>query len=78
MEENKTIMQLTFLISGIIRRINANPLAKAGDMRFINLKPEKRAEKGDAELHTTQNQTENEAWNKASHSTSSHTCWPRS
>ena len=47
MEENTTILQLTHLLSGIIRRIHGKPLDKAGDMRFKYMSPEQRAETTD-------------------------------
>ena len=40
MNEDTTILQLTYLLSGIIRRIHGKPLDKEGDMRFIKLNPE--------------------------------------
>jgi len=71
MEEDTTILRLTNLLSGIIRRINAKPLDKASDMRFIKLKPEQRANNtGDADRET-ENRTENSQCKAQSHLTSS-------
>ena len=47
MEENSTILQLTYLLSGIMRRIHGKPLDKADDMRFKYMSPEQRAETTD-------------------------------
>ena len=44
MEDDATLIQLTHLLSGIIRRIHGKPLDKAGDMRFKYMSPEQRAE----------------------------------
>ena len=44
MDENTTFIQLTYLLSGIIRRIHGKPLDKAEDMRFKYMSPEQRAE----------------------------------
>ena len=44
MEENSTILQLTYLLSGIMRRIHGKPPDKAGGMRFKYMSPEQRAE----------------------------------
>ena len=60
MEEDSTILQLTYLLSGIMRRINDIPLDKDADMRFKYMPPEKRAENHDAGLHPTATRTENE------------------
>ena len=44
MDEDTTFNQLTYLLSGIIRRIHGKPLDKADDMRFKYMSPEQRAE----------------------------------
>ena len=44
MEEDTTFLQLTYLLSEIMRRIHGKPLDKAGDMRFKYMSPEQRAE----------------------------------
>ena len=44
MDENTTFNQLTYLLSGIIRRIHGKSLDKAEDMRFKYMSPEQRAE----------------------------------
>ena len=62
MEEDTTILQLTNLLSGIIRRINAKPLDKASDMRFIKLKPEQRADNQSEADRETENRTEKSLW----------------
>ena len=59
MEEDMTILQLTNLLSGIIRRINAKPLDKASDMRFIKLRPEQRADNLSEADRRTETRTEN-------------------
>lgn len=47
MDEDSTLIQLTHLLSGIMRRINGIPLDKADDMRFKYMSPEQRAETTD-------------------------------
>lgn len=44
MDEDSTLIQLTHLLSGIMRRINDIPLDKDAKSRFIKLEPEQRAE----------------------------------
>ena len=44
MDEDTAFNQLTYLLSGIIRRIHGKPLDKAEDMRFKYMSPEQRAE----------------------------------
>jgi len=79
MDEDSRLIQLTYLLSGIMRRIHAKPLDKADDMRFKYMSPEKRAENHDAGLHPTATRTENEPCRtKTSPSTSSNACWSRS
>ena len=71
MEEDTTILQLTNLLSGIIRRINAKPLDKASDMRFIKLRPEQRADNLSEADRETENRTEKSLWKAQSPLTSS-------
>ena len=47
MDEDTTFNQLTYLLSGVIRRIHGKPLDKAEDMRFKYMSPEQRAETAD-------------------------------
>ena len=42
--EDSTFTQLCCFLSGVMRRINAESLDKAGDMRFKYMSPEQRAE----------------------------------
>ena len=44
MEDDATLIQLTHLLSGIMRRIHGKPLDNASDMRFKYMSPEQRAE----------------------------------
>ena len=74
MEEDTTFLQLTYLLSEIMRRIHGKPLDKAGDMRFKYMSPEQRAERSDAGLHPTATRTENVPWKTQSPSTSSNAC----
>ena len=74
MEDDATLIQLTHLLSGIMRRIHGKPLDKAGDMRFKYMSPEQRAERSDAGLHPTATRTENAAWKTPPPSTSSNAC----
>ena len=48
MEEDTTFLQLTYLLSEIMRRIHGKPLDKAEDMRFKYMSPEQCAENGSA------------------------------
>ena len=66
MEENTTILQLTHLLSGIIRRIHGKPLDKAEDMRFKYMSPEQRAESESAADRETATGKENPPWIKTS------------
>ena len=78
MEDDATLIQLTHLLSGVMRRIHGKPLDKAGDMRFKYMSPEQRAERSDAGLHPTATRTENAPWKTPPPSTSSNACWSRS
>ena len=44
MKEDMNFLQLTYLLSGVMRRIHGKSLDKAGDMRFKYMSPEQRAE----------------------------------
>ena len=78
MEDDATLIQLTHLLSGIMRRIHGKPLDKAGDMRFKYMSPEQCAERSNAGLHPTATRTENTPWKTPPPSTSSNACWSRS
>ena len=71
MEEDTTILQLTHLLSGVMRRIHGKPLDKADDMRFKYMSPEQRAERSNAGLHETATQTENDQWTESTNSPNS-------
>ena len=70
MEENSTILQHTYLLSEIMRRIHGKPLDKAGDMRFKYMSPEQRAETADDADRRTATRMENAPWKTQSPSTS--------
>ena len=77
MEEDTAFMQLCYLLSGIMRRINAKPLDKVSDMRFIKLKPEQRADNQSEADRKTENRTEKSLCKTQSPLNSSHASWPR-
>ena len=66
MDEDTTFNQLTYLLSGIIRRIHGKPLDKAEDMRFKYMSPEQCAENGSAADWETATGKENPPWIKTS------------
>jgi hypothetical protein len=70
MEEDTTFLQLTYLLSEIMRRIHGKPLDKAGDMRFKYMSPEQRAETADDADRRTATRMENAPWKTQSPSTS--------
>jgi len=74
MEEDTTFLQLTYLLSEIMRRIHGKPLDKAGDMRFKYMSPEQRAETADDADRRTATRMENAPWKTQSPSTSSNAC----
>ena len=78
MEEDTTILQLTYLLSEIMRRIHGKPLDKAGDMRFKYMSPEQRAETADDADRRTATRMENAPWKTQSPSTSLYALWHRS
>ncbi len=71
MEEETTILQLTNLLSGIMRRIHGKPLDKDAKQSFKYMSPENRAEKGRDGLHETATQTENDQWTESTNSPNS-------
>ena len=62
MDEDTTFNQLTYLLSGIIRRIHGKPLDKAEDMRFKYMSPEQRAESASAADRRTATGKETLPW----------------
>ena len=62
MDEDTTFNQLTYLLSGIIRRIHGKPLDKAEDMRFKYMSPEQRAESESAADRETATGKETPPW----------------
>ena len=62
MDEDTTFNQLTYLLSGIIRRIHGKPLDKAEDMRFKYMSPEQRAETADDADRRTATRKETQPW----------------
>lgn len=79
MKEDVIFLQLTYLLSGVMRRIHGKSLDKHGDMRFKYMSPEQRAEESCAGLHPTATRTENELCRtKTSPSINSNACWSRS
>ena len=78
MEDDATLIQLTHLLSGVMRRIHGKPLDKADDMRFKYMSQEQCAERSNAGLHPTATRTEIAPWKTPSPSTSSNACWSRS
>ena len=70
MEDDATLIQLTHLLSEIMRRIHGKPLDKADDMRFKYMSPEQRAETADDADRRTATRMENAPWKTQSPSTS--------
>ena len=62
MEEDTTFLQLTYLLSEIMRRIHGKPLDKAEDMRFKYMSPEQRAESESAADRETATGKEPPPW----------------
>ena len=62
MEDDATLIQLTHLLSGIMRRIHGKPLDKAEDMRFKYMSPEQCAESASAADRRTATGKETLPW----------------
>ena len=69
MAEDSTLIQLTYLLSGVMRRINGKALDKTGDMRFKYMPPENRAENECGADRETAARMENAPWKTQSPST---------
>ena len=78
MDEDTTFNQLTYLLSGIIRRIHGKPLDKAEDMRFKYMSPEQCAENGSVADRENATGKENPPWIKTSPMNSSPALQPQS
>lgn len=77
MEEDMTFLQLTYLLSGVMRRIHGKSLDKAGDMRFKYMSPEQRAETECGAARKTANRMEDAPWKTQSLLNSSPASQPR-
>ena len=62
MEDDATLIQLTHLLSGIMRRIHGKSLDKAEDMRFKYMSPEQCAENGSVADRENATGKENPPW----------------
>ena len=69
--EDTTFTQLCCFLSGVMRRINAESLDKAEDMRFKYMSPEQRAKNGSDADRETSTGKETPSWLPPSHLNSS-------
>ena len=77
MEEDMTFLQLTYLLSGVMRRIHGKSLDKAEGMRFKYMSPEQCAETECGADRKTANSMEDAPWKTQSPLNNSPASQPR-